>query len=308
MATSNNTPANQQAQQQPTSNAQAIAQQPTRNVKQLFDMPQVIERFGKIFAGKADLATSFMTNVLTVVNNSEMLRKADPNTVLTAALLAASIKLPITPGLGMAAIVPFFNGKTKTQEAQFQIMTRGYIQLAQRSGQVTRVTTNAVREGEVTINRFTDDIEYHKPTSERIVGYLAFVRLQNGFEKFVYMTIEELQEHAKKYSQTAAKGYGLWVTNFDAMAKKTVLKLLLSKWCPLATDDDIIKASQGDGAVIREGEGGALNPDYVDNPNTYEQYADVIEEQPTTTEEQAKAEVNEVAEAMKRSVSEVKTK
>lgn len=299
----------------------AAAPAPARSVKQLFAMPQVLSRFGELFAGDKAMATSFVTNVLSVVNNSEALKKADPNTILTAALLAAAVKLPVTPGLGFAAIVPFWNGKTKTQEAQFQIMTRGYLQLAQRTGRVARVTASEVYEGEVSINRFTDDIEYHERTSDRIVGYLAYVRLDNGFEKFLFMTIEQLQNHAAKYSQTYQRfleAYQrdpgtylakttLWVSNFDAMAKKTVLKLLLSKWCPLATDETIMKAVQGDGAVLREGEGGALNPDYVDNPahDTVDlsDLADEVESEPAASND---GNASELADAMKRSVSEAK--
>ena len=114
-----------------------------------------------------------------------------------------------------------------------------------------------------------------------MVGYLAYLRLVDGFEKFLFMSIEELNVHAQKYSQTAKKGFGLWVDNFNAMAEKTVLKLLLMKWAPLATSDTLARAGQMDEAVIRTQTGvdgtEELIPDYVDNTPS-DQPTEVVEE------------------------------
>ncbi len=288
-----------------TQNTQATpAAMEQRTAKQLFALPQVMGRFAELFAGDKSKATSFITNTLSVVNNNALLSKAEPQTILSAALLAAAINLPITQGLGQAAIVPFYNSKTGRVEAQFQIMTRGYIQLAQRTGRIARLTVNAVYEGEIEVNRFTDEYKFHAPTSDKIVGYLAYLRLVDGFEKFLYMSIEELNGHAQKYSQTAKKGYGLWMDNFNAMAEKTVLKLLLMKWAPLATSDTLARAGQMDEAVIRTQTGAdgeeELIPDYVDN--TPAEYATEVTAEETAEKPRPTNDAEAVKAAMKKSV------
>lgn len=287
-----------------TTQAQAMPAQ-QQNCKQIFALASVQNRFAELFSGDKSRAMAFITNVLSVVNNNALLAKAEPKTVLSAALLAAAVDLPVNPALGMAAIVPFYNGKSGRTEAQFQVMERGYIQLAQRTGRVARLTVNPVFEGEVEANRFTDDYSFHPATSGNIVGYLAYIRLTNGFEKFHYMTIAEIQQHAQRYSQTAKKGFGLWVDNFDAMAKKTVLKLLLMRWAPLATSDSLVKAGEADGAVLKieKGQAGEMEfvPEYVDN----EDGAAVEQPAEEASEPQKKAEksgADAVKDAMKQSI------
>ena len=200
----------------------------------LIKSPAVKDRFAEVLKTKGD---SFLASVLTTVNNSALLQKAEPTTILSAAMVAASLELPIVPSLGFAALVPFRDGKTGVCVCQFQIMARGLVQLALRTGQYRKIEVEAVHAGEIkSRNRFTGEIEFGEPTDNNVVGYLGFFELCNGFRKFLYMTNEEINEHAQKYSQTAKRGYGLWVDNFEAMAKKTVLKLLLAKWGPLSVE------------------------------------------------------------------------
>lgn len=218
----------------------------------------VKERFAEVLKTKGD---SFLASVLTTVNNSALLQKAEPTTILSAAMVAASLELPIVPSLGFAALVPFRDGKTGTCVCQFQIMARGLVQLALRTGQYRKIEVEAVHTGEIkSRNRFTGEIEFGEATDNNVVGYLGFFELCNGFRKFLYMTNEEISEHAQKYSQTAKRGFGLWVDNFDAMAKKTVLKLLLAKWGPLSVEMQT--------ALLRDQSAAADDneqPTYVDN-------------------------------------------
>ena len=190
------------------------------------------------------------------------MQKAEPTTILSAAMVAASLELPIVPSLGFAALVPFRDGKTGICTCQFQIMARGLIQLALRTGQYRRIEVEAVHTGEIkSRNRFTGDIEFGEAVDNNIVGYLGFFELCNGFRKFLYMTNEEISKHAKKYSQTAKRGFGLWVDNYDAMARKTVLKLLLAKWGPLSVEMQT--------ALLRDQTAETddnTEPTYVDNP------------------------------------------
>ena len=243
-----------QSQTQPQT---AQPQQP-QTLSALIKSPAVKERFAEVLKTNGD---SFLASVLTTTNNSALLQKAEPTTVLSAAMVAASLALPIVPSLGFAALVPFKDGKTGICVCQFQIMARGLVQLALRTGQYRKIEVEAVHTGEIkSRNRFTGDIEFGEATDNNVVGYLGFFELCNGFRKFLYMSNEEISEHAQKYSQMAKRGFGLWVDNFDAMARKTVLKLLLAKWGPLSVEMQT--------ALLRdqtaETDDNAL-PTYVDN-------------------------------------------
>ena len=223
----------------------------------LIKSPAVKERFADVLKVKGD---SFLASVLTTVNNSALLQKAEPTTVLSAAMVAAALDLPIVPSLGFAALVPFKDGKTGVTVCQFQIMARGFVQLALRAGQYRKIEVEAVHTGEIkSRNRFTGEIEFGEATDNNVVGYLGFFELCNGFRKFLYMSNAEISEHAQKYSQTAKRGYGLWVDNYDAMARKTVLKLLIAKWGPLSVEMQT--------ALLRDQTAEADDnvPTYVDN-------------------------------------------
>lgn len=189
--------------------------------------PAIVARFNELLK---DRAAAFISTVLTAANQNVMLKMADPMTVLTAAMTAAALDLPISAGLGFAALVPYKERGGRTV-CQLQLMARGYVQLALRSNQFLTINVADVRAGEIAaVNKFTGEFIFAERTTEEIVGYMAYIRLKNGFEKYLYMTNEEIKTHAEKYSQTAKKGFGLWVDNYDAMARKTVLKLLLSRW------------------------------------------------------------------------------
>ena len=218
----------------PQARPQTQPQTQPQTLLALIKSPAVKERFAKVLKKKGD---SFLASVLTTVNNSALLQKAEPTTILSAAMVAATLGLPIIPSLGQAALVPFKDGKTGICVCQFQIMARGIVQLALRTGQYRKIEVEAVHTGEITRrNRFTGEIEFGEATDDNVVGYLGFFELCNGFRKFLYMSNAEISEHAQKYSQTAKRGYGLWVDDFNAMAKKTVLKLLIAKWGPLSVE------------------------------------------------------------------------
>ena len=170
-------------------------------------------------------AQGFATSVLSVVNNNRLLQNADPSSVYSSAMVAASLDLPINPNLGFAAIVPY--GK----QAQFQIMTRGLVQLAIRSGQYSKICNAVVHKGElVKYDPFRDEYEFDasKKESDEVIGFMAYFKTIGGFEKFFYMTKEEALAHGKRYSKSFNSG--VWNTDPEAMCLKTVLKLLLSKY------------------------------------------------------------------------------
>ena len=230
------------------------------NAKDFFSKPMVQEKL-KELVGKN--APAFATSVLQIVNSNSMLVNADPQTIFSAACMAATLNLPINNNLGFAYIVPFKNNKENKIEAQFQLGYKGYIQLAQRSGQFSRIAATPVYDGQLISENPLLGYEFDwsvKPNGSPI-GYVAFFKLINGFTAELYMSKEEVMKHANKYSQTAKKGFGVWKDQFEAMALKTVLKLLLSKQAPLSID--MQKAQMADQAIIRDVDKDEF--DYIDH-------------------------------------------
>lgn len=253
-------------------------------VKVFFDNEIVRNKFKELLGKRA---SSFITSVLQIVSQSDMLQKADPATVFQAAAVAATLDLPINQNLGFAYIIPFDNKKTGKIVAQFQMGYKGFIQLAQRSGQFQSISACAIYEGQISeqnpLTGFKFDFSLKK--SEKVIGYAAYFKLLNGFEKTLYMTIEELQAHGVRYSQTFKRDFGLWKDNFDSMATKTVIKLLLSKFAPLSIE--MQKAVLTDQAVINNSD--TLEISYVDNEKVQvdklQERATLLIERATTIEE-----------------------
>ena len=220
-------------------------------------------------------AATFATSVMQIANSNSMLKTADPMSIFNAACMAATLNLPLQNGLGFAYIVPFRNNKEKKTEAQFQIGYKGFIQLAQRSGQFKRLVALPVYKKQLLkkdfINGFEFDWEKEPEEGELPIGYYAYFKLMNEFSAELYMTHEEINAHAKKYSQTyrtyldkKAKGQwaqSVWAENFEAMALKTVIKLLLSKQAPLSVE--MQQAVLADQAVVKDVENQEFN--YTDN-------------------------------------------
>lgn len=214
----------------------------------------------------AERKGEFINNLTAVVANDTKLQQCEPVTLMYAALKATALRLPLDPNLGQAYIIPYKNNRERKTEAQFQIGWKGFIQLAIRSGQFQAINTTDIREGELQgYNLMTGEVNVQAvPDRENkpVVGYLAYFKLTNGFAKSLYMTAEEIEQHATRYSQSYRGKYkdsSLWATDKDAMAKKTVLKLLLNRYAPLSVD--MQNAVQADQSVLRGD--GKLN--YVDN-------------------------------------------
>lgn len=215
-----------------------------KTLKGMLEMPAYKNKFNEMLGKKA---AGFMSSIIAVTNNNKYLAKANPATVIGAAAQAAMLDLPINQSLGFAYIVPYGN------EAQFQLGYKGYIQLAQRSGQYVDIGAKTVYEGELEYeNRLLDKFKFGERTGDKVIGYLAYFRLTNGFEKMLFMTLDEMQAHAKKYSQNYKGGTDKWgLTDFNTMAEKTVLKRLLSKYGPLSIESiQMSQALSNDDSVI----------------------------------------------------------
>lgn len=248
---------------QPAKVNNAVTTQNIANLESWVSSPTIKKKFNDVLDKGAG---AFISALLSMVKATPQLQQCDPKTVLSAAMTAATMKLPINPNLGFAYIVPY-----KT-EATFQMGYKGIIQLAMRTGQYKTINASVVREGEIEdIDFITGEIIRGKRTSDEVIGYIAYFKLVNGFEKTLYMSKEDMQTHAQQFSQAYAadKRYGknrsVWTSNFDAMALKTVLKQLISKYGIMSIDmqggENMATALASDGAVIRE-DG---TPQYVDN-------------------------------------------
>jgi recombination protein RecT len=260
--------------------------------KALFNKDEVKQKFQEMLGKRA---APFITSVLQIVASNKYLQKADPNSIYHSAAVAATLDLPLNNSLGFACIVPYnesfkdADGKwQKRQVAQFQIMYKGFKQLALRSGQFLAMNVTDVRHGEIKEqDRLKGHIEFEwvKDDDKRnelpIVGYVSYFELLNGFSKTLYMTVKQLQDHAQKYSQTYQQKKGKWVDDFDSMCRKTVIKLNLSKDAPLSIE--MQKAISADQGVIVDADTMDVNytdndPDQLGEPVTFEDLTALVQE------------------------------
>jgi recombination protein RecT len=230
---------------------------------------------------------TFVSSIVSAVQTNPALSECTNASILSSALLGESLKLSPSPQLGNYYLVPYKN--RGTSEAQFQLGYKGMIQLAIRSGQYRKIVASEVKEGECggfnpiteefTLTPIMDIVEREKrPT----IGYYAMLELTNGFRKEIFWTKEQMESHALKYSKGYAKksGYTFWEKDFDAMAKKTMLRQLISKWGVMSVE--MQTAYQADMSVVRED--GSY--DYVDGTETdvKEEVAETVAENSGTEE------------------------
>ena len=233
----------------------------SKKVKSYLDSPELTERLQNAMTPqKKEL---FKTSLLGVINSNSLFENADPLSIIQSALVATTLDLPINPNLGYAYIIPY------GAKAQFQLGYKGLIQLAQRTGKYQTISSSEVREGQIKDYDPLKGVQFDwTVTDGEVIGYVAYFKLINGFEKYLYMTLKDLEAHGQKYSKSYnskdkyTKEYnGIWRTNFDAMAKKTVLKQLISKFGIMSVEmqDAVVKDQQ---IIDKEGNG-----EYVDNNN-----------------------------------------
>lgn len=253
-------------------------------VKQLISSDAVKKKFTEVLGQKAP---QFLASITNVVAGSVKLKQCSANSIMSAAFVAATYNLPIDSNLGFAAIVPYCNSKwnpetrqyDKYMEAQFQIMYKGFIQLAIRSGYYKRMNYAVVYEDELkSYNPITGEIEFVDDFSkctlraqgveETVAGYYAKFELTTGYVQELFMSRQAVDNHARKYSQAYRydlkedKKSSKWTTDFEAMALKTVIKLLLSKWGILSVD--MQRAIQDDQKTYDEDGNGSYGDNKLD--------------------------------------------
>lgn len=221
---------------------------PISELKKMSNSPAIQKRFQEVLGAKAP---AFIASVIGAVNGNYKLQKADPTTVLGSAMIAATLNLSVVPTLGQAALVPYKGN------CQFQVMVRGLVQLAQRTGLYKTINAGEVYEDEYDgEDLLTGEVSFHrviggyrdKGETDKIVGYFAFMETTTGFRKTEYWTKADVWNHGERYSKSFEDGP--WATNFDAMAKKTVLKSLLNHYGPMSVDSQLAQAITKDQLVV----------------------------------------------------------
>ena len=211
------------------SNGKELAR-PIDRLKNILAAQSVKEQFEAVLKENAG---AFVASIIDLYNTDRTLQLCDPKNVVMEALKAASLKLPINKQLGFAWIVPYRDGKTGQYIPTFQLGYKGYIQLCMRTGAYKYINADVVYEGElVRHDKLTGEIEIdpEQRKSDKKIGYFAFIETLNGFRKTLYMSVEEIIKHAQQYSKSYGSKNSVWATDFDAMALKTCLRLLLSKY------------------------------------------------------------------------------
>lgn len=252
----------------------------------------------------------FTASIVSAVSVNQALQNCDRNTVISGALLGESLNLSPSPQLGQYYLVPFNNKKKGIQDAQFVLGYKGYVQLALRSGQYKSINVEIVKQGEYKgrdpmtgdprFQFLEDDDEWE---SLPVIGYMASFEYLNGFRKVLYWSKEKMMNHADLYSAAfSRKAYenlisgnipqgemwkysSFWYKDFDSMAKKTMLRQLISKWGIMSVDMQV--AYESDSRVIDETESGQLVPQVEEeSPQQIEQLQaeQAVEVQPAAAE------------------------
>ena len=277
-------------------NTQVAAPSTGSSIASFFAGNSVKKYLEKVITGDS---SRFIASVVSAVNTTPTLQECTNTSIMSAALVGESLKLPPSPTMGYYYMVPFNNTKKNCKEAQFQIGYKGYIQLAIRTGQYRKINVMAIKAGEleyfdplneeIKVNLMVDDWDAREEAET--IGYYAFFELTNGFRKAIYWSKKQMINHADKYSQAFSKNAtggkypkvsyedylagnfnqkdswlysSYWYKDFDGMAYKTLLRQLISKWGIMSID--MQKAFESDMAVIRE-DG---KPEYVDNNDIIE--------------------------------------
>ena len=223
--------------------------QTDKSVKALFANEQVAAKFKEVLGAKS---AGFIASVLQIASLN-LPKNVEPKSVLNAALMAATLDLPVNNNLGFFYIISYNQKQgdgSYLPVAQAQLGYKGFLQLAQRSGLYENISATPIYEGQL---KSTDpltgyEFDFTKKDSDKIVGFAGYFSLLNGFKKTFFMSTEEMQAHGLKYSKTYSSASSLWKKDFIGMGNKTVLKLLISKFGPLSIE--MQKAITADQAVL----------------------------------------------------------
>lgn len=212
--------------------------------------------------GDPERSKRFVASITSAVAVNSALQECEAGSILASALLGESLNLSPSPQLGQFYLVPFNDRKAGVTKAIFILGYKGYLQLVMRSGQVKKINAVEIKQGElIKFDPLNEEIEckliedWNEREATETIGYYAFFELTNGFRKAIYWSKEQMMSHADKYSMAFSrqayiniqegkipekdmwKYSSFWYKNFDDMAKKTMLRQLISKGgCPMSTE------------------------------------------------------------------------
>lgn len=252
---------------------QAIAR-PIDHLNEMLKADSVQAQFQNALGDHKD---AFVASLIDLFTGDKQLQTCKPKLIIAEALRAATLRLPLNKALGFAYIVVYNNNVksvdpqtgrdvwTKVPTPTFIPGYKGYIQLAMRTGQYRTINADVVYEGEIRRgNKLTGEIMIDGvKKSDKIVGYFCYFELLNGFNKTLYMTVEEMAKYAKRYAPgipnattveqliekandgVVSKKVG-WMGNFNDMALKTVIRRLISKYGYMSVEMQDAVASDTD--------------------------------------------------------------
>lgn len=238
---------------------------PIEMLKTMIDSPSVQKQFQNALGNHKD---AFVASLIDLYTGDKALQTCKPQALITEALRAATLQLPLNKALGFAYIV-VYNNNVKSVDAKGNTVWnkvptptfipgyKGYIQLAMRTGQYRTINADVVYEGEARkVNKLTGELAFDgEKVSDKVVGYFCYFELLNGFNKTLYMSVEDMASYSMRYSPsfknnknvsttslitlaqsgTVGKQVG-WEGNFNDMALKTVIRRLLSKYGYLSVE------------------------------------------------------------------------
>lgn len=256
------------------------------NLKTMISSVSVQAQFKNALGAHKD---TFVASLIDLFTGDKSLQKCKPAAIISEALRAATLNLPLNKALGFSYIVVYNNNVKSVDDKGNTVWTKvptptfipgykGYIQLAMRTGQYKTINADYVYEGELRkVNKLSGEIAFDgDKVSDKVVGYFCYFELLNGFSKTLYMSVENMAEYAKRYSPSIKSNKELtvekliekaqsgvtsttvgWEGNFNDMALKTVIRRLLSKYGYLSVEmvNAISKDEEIDNAAaVRNGE------------------------------------------------------
>lgn len=231
----------------------ARQQKPIDMLKVMIDAPTVQAQFKNALGDHKD---AFVASLIDLFTGDKSLQRCEPKLIISEALRAATLRLPLNKALGFAYIVVYNTTEKNTDGSSVRVAKptfipgyKGYIQLAMRTGQYRTINADYVYEGELRkVNKLSGEIAFDgEKKSDKIVGYFCYFELLNGFSKTLYVPLEDMAAYAKRYSPSINKDTTVnqliekandgivskkvgWEGNFNDMALKTVIRRLLSKY------------------------------------------------------------------------------
>ena len=232
-------------------------------VQELAKSDSWVKRIASLCSNDEGKANRFLSTLIQVVGENSLLAQCNPVEVMKCAVIACCLDLDITPALGFAAIVPYMvnfpkkdeygnfikgnDGKYITEKVpvpQFQIMTKGFMQLAIRSGYYANINVTEIYEDEMKVHDvLTGDLKINtivggdrdSENTDKIVGYACYIETIHGYHHTEFWSVSKILKHGQRFSKTFNNWNSLWKTDFPSMAKKTLLKNTLNKYGVLST-------------------------------------------------------------------------